>query len=248
MIKEFEHTAYGKIRTVYLENEPYYNLKDLCRLFEIKSITDIRPKLRDSQIKTVPVDTDRGIQNMFFVNAENLSTIFFQSKRKDADIILNWLYRTVLPELIKFGAYNISEYKDSSKVIELLDSFQELKVRNSVLETNLLLNSPKLKAMDQLFGTSSCVDLDMVHEIIKYKGITKDILLKILRATHVLDESNIPFQDFCDRKMFRVVEAKVVTGGSTYRSVKTFVYRSGINFIERILKEYDGHKHRRQEK
>ena len=57
-----------------------------------------------------------------------------------------------------------------------------------------------------------------------------------------MDDSNVPHQEYCDKKYFRVVEAKVVSGGSTVTSQRTYVYRSGITFIERILKEYQGAK------
>jgi phage antirepressor YoqD-like protein len=108
------------------------------------------------------------------------------------------------------------------------------------------MNTPKIKAIDNLLGTTSCVDLDMVHEVIRFKNIGRDVLLKILRTAHVLDEQNIPFQDFCDKKYFRVVEAKVVSSGTVIKSTKTYVYKGGITFIERILKEYDGNKQRKE--
>lgn len=246
MIKEFEHTAFGKIRATIIDDEPCFNLKDLCRIFEIRNVSEMRSKLNDSDVKLKAVPSEKGTQNMFFVTAEHLTTIFFQSKKKEAEVIGDWLYRIVLPQLIKFGTYQLEDMGDPNKVMEFLDEFQDLKVRANVLETTLKMNSPKIKAIDNLLGSTSCVDLDVVHEVIKFKSIGKDILLKILRATHVLDESNIPFQDYCDRKLFRVVEAKVVSGGSLYRSTRTYVYKSGITFIERILKEYDGNKHRKE--
>jgi phage antirepressor YoqD-like protein len=161
-------------------------------------------------------------------------------------VIGDWLYRTVLPQLIRYGIYQIEDFENPDKIIEFLDEFQELKVRANVLETTLKMNTPKIKAIDNLLGTTSCVDLDMVHEVIRFKNIGRDVLLKILRTTHVLDEQNIPFQDFCDKKYFRVVEAKVVSGGTVIKSTKTYVYKGGITFIERILKEYDGNKQRKE--
>jgi prophage antirepressor-like protein len=246
MIREFEHNAYGKVRATIVDDEPCFNLKDLCRMFEIKSVSEVRTKLNDTSIKLVSVLHDKTHQNMFFVTADHLSTIFFQSKRKDAEVIGDWLYRTVLPQLIRYGIYQIEDFENPDKVIEFLDEFQELKVRANVLETTLKMNTPKIKSIDNLLGTTSCVDLDMVHEVIRFKNIGRDVLLKILRTSNVLDDQNIPFQDFCDKKHFRVVEAKVVSGGTVIKSTKTYVYKSGISFIERILKEYDGNKQRKE--
>lgn len=246
MIREFEHTAYGKVRATHVDDEPCFNLKDLCRIFHIKSVSEIRTKLNDSSVKLVTVPSEKGDQNMFFVTADHLSTVLVQSKRKEAEIIGDWLYRVVLPQLIKFESYQIDTFKDPEKAIELIEEFEDLKVKATILETQLKMNAPKIKSIDALLGTTSAVDLDVVHERIKYKNIGKDVLLKILRASHVLDEENVPFQDFCDRKLFRVVETKVVSGGSHYSQRKAYVYRSGITFIERILKEYDGRQQRKE--
>lgn len=246
MIREFEHTAYGKVRATFVEDEPCFNLKDLCRIFQIKSVSEVRSKLNDASVKLIPVPNEKGEQNMFFVPADHLTTVFFQSKREDAERIGDWLYRIVLPQLIKFDTYQVDTLQDPEKAVDFLDEFQDLKVKANILETTLKMNAPKIKAIDALLGSSSCVDLDIIHSYIRYKNIGKDVLLKILRATHVLDEENVPFQDFCDRKLFRVVEARVVSGGSLYSQRKTYVYRSGITFIERILKEYDGNKQRKE--
>lgn len=245
MINEFEHNAFGKVRTTIVENEPCFNLKDLCRMFEI-SVTEIRSKVNDASVKLVEFDGEKGRQKMFYITADHLSTVFFQSKRKDAEVIGDWLYRCVLPKVIRYEKYKEYNFQDPEVALAFLDNFEELKVRTNVLETTLKMNMPKIKAIDKLLGTTSCVDLDLVNEVIKFKNVGKDMLLKILRATHVLDEQNIPFQDFCDKKYFRVVEAKVVAGGTVIKSIKTFVYKSGITFIERILKEYDGNKQRKE--
>lgn len=242
MIREFEHQVYGKIRTAVIEDEPCFNLKDLCKLYDIKSVNDVRPKLNEAAVKTLPVTADKGVQNMFFITADNLANLFFQSTKLEAEAISDWLYRTVLPQLIRYGTYHVDDLQDVNKLIEFLDDYQNTKARANVLETTLKLNTPKIKMIDQLLGSSSCVDLEMLHEVIKFKGFQRAELLKVLRATHVLNDHNLPLQEFCDKRHFRVVEAKVVAGGTIVSAIRTYVYQSGIAFIETILKEYGGVK------
>jgi len=243
MIKEFESALYGKVRTAIIEDEPCFNLKDLCRMYEIKNMNEVRTKLNDSGIKTLAVTTEKGAHNTFFITADNLANLFFQSTKAEAEVISDWLYRIVLPQLIKYGTYKVEDLQDPNKAIEFLEEFQDVKVRATILETTMKLNTPKIKMIDKLLGSSSCIDLDMLHEVIKFKEIQKADLFRILRAVHILNDNNLPLQEFCDRKHFRVVEAKVVAGGSIKKSIRTYVYQSGISLVERLLKEYEGVKH-----
>ena len=243
MIKEFESTLFGKIRTTVIEDQPCFNLKDLCRLYEIKSASECRSRLNDSGVKSVAVPTDKGTKDMYFVTADNLAGCLFQSSKIDAEMISDWLYRDVLPQLIKYANYKVEDFQDVNLVVEFLDEFQDMKIKVNVLETTLKMNAPKIKAIDKLLGTSSCVDLDYVHDVIKFKGIQNAELLKVLRAAHVLNDQNQPLQEFCDRKYFRVVQARVIVAGSLITSDRIYVYQSGISFIERLIKEYDGAKH-----
>ena len=248
MIKEFESPLYGTIRTSIVEDQPCFNMKDLCHLFGIKSVHTCRTRVPGEGIKVVPVSTDKDkTNNMYFVTAEYLSSCLFLSTKPEAEGISDWLYRIVLPQLIKFNEYNVEDFHDPLFVVRFMDEFSDLKVKLNIMETNLKLNQPKIKSIDRLLGTNSCIDLDMVHEIIRFKGIRNAELLKILRATHVLNDANIPLQEFCDRKYFRVVEAKAISGANIITSKRTYVYQSGITFIERILKDYEGVKHGREE-
>lgn len=246
MIREFEHATFGKVRATFVDGEPCLHLSDLTKLFKIENASQIRSKLEKDSTKLVEVPSERGTTNNFFVSISQLSVFFFQSRAREATQIGDWIYRDILPQLTTYSLYQIQDLKDPKKAVEFLELFEDLKIRAHVLETELKINAPKVKAINELLGSGNCVDLDSVHEVIRFKSVSKEILFKILRATHVLDERNIPFQDFCDKKFFRVVESQTTACGKTYISLRTFVYRSGIAFIERILKEYDGRKLRKE--
>ena len=243
MIKEFHNNRYGKVRTAIIDDQPCFNLKDLTHIYGIKNINDFRSRIPSNAVKTLEVkDLNGASKNKYFIIADYLSSCMFQSTKTEAEAISDWLYRTVLPNLIKYQKYNVDEFKDPDVALKFLEDFEDLRVRHSVVETQLKLNAPKIKYIDRLLGTGSATDLDMVHEVIRYHGLKSTELLKILRAKRILDDSNVPHQEYCDKKYFRVVEAKVTSGGSTVTSQRTYVYRSGITFIERIIKEYQGAK------
>jgi anti-repressor protein len=242
MIREFKNAAYGTVRTALVDNEPCFCLKDICNMLEIKSVSHCRGKLNETGIKTVSVPNESGSKNMLFITSDNISGCLFQSKKAEAEVICDWLFRIVLPQLRKYSDYKVDDFQDVDVVVKFLDEYEDLKIRTNILETTIKINSPKLNSINRLLGTSNCYDLDIVHQVIKYKGINNAELLKILRANHILDESNIPYQEYCDKKYFRVVEAQAVCRGNVIVSKRTYVYQNGITFIERLIKEYQGEK------
>lgn len=247
MIKEFDSPQFGTLRTVLFEGEVCFSLKDLTRMLGIKSMTECRTRVPSEGIKIISVNSDEGEkQNHFFITEKCVKDCFFQSSSANAEEVMDWVYRTVLPEMQSYKRYNVDELKVASKALKFLEAYEDLKVKVNVLETHIKVNQPKLQWVDRFLGSGSCVDLDRVHEVLKFKGIKHIELLRILRAVHVLNELNIPYQEYCDRKYFRVVEAVATTGSMTITTRKTFVYQSGISFIERILKEYEGDSHGRE--
>jgi len=239
MVKEFSNAEYGVVRTSIVDDQPYFCLVDIARLLDIKNVQECRTKIPANEIKTIEVPDEKGKIKKLFISAKYISTCMFISKKAEAEMINDWLYRIVLPQLMKFGDYHVDDFHDPNVVIKFLDEYQDIKIRNNVLETNKKINEPKLKCINKLLGSSQCVDLDIAHNVLKFKGIGSMELFKILRASHVLDDHNQPYQEFCDRKYFRLVEAKSVAGGSILTSNRTYVYKSGITFIERILTDYE---------
>jgi anti-repressor protein len=245
MHKEFTNVQYGNIRTAIIDKEPYFCLKDVCKILDIRNVSECRGKLDEEGIKIKEILSGSCLTKMLFITAENLSGCLFQSKMADAEIVCDWLYLVVLPQLNSYVDHNVDEYLDPDRVIQLIDNVTDLKVKNEIMTTNQKLNEPKLRVLNKLLGTPHCVDLEMITLVIKYRNINPTELLKILRGHHVLDEANMPFQEYCDRRYFRIVEAKSTVGNHTLTCHRTFVYQSGVSFIEKILKNHEGGRHAR---
>lgn len=42
----FKNEEFGEIRTALINNEPYFNLKDVCNILEIKNVSDCKSRLK----------------------------------------------------------------------------------------------------------------------------------------------------------------------------------------------------------
>ncbi|MDX9797529.1 MAG: BRO family protein [Bacteroidales bacterium] len=243
MIREFKNADYGVVNATTIDEQPYFCLVDIARILDIKNAKDCRTGIPSSDVETLEVKTGSTTSKRIFINAKHISTCLFKSKNAKAQQINDWLYRIVIPQLMKQFDYDLESFNDPETVIQFLDEFQDLKIRNVILETDKKLNAPRLNLINKLLGSKSCVDLDRVTQVIRFHHLSNTDLYKILRSSHVLDDNNVPYQEFCDRKYFRVVESKVVSGGEIIRQQRTYVYKSGVSFIEKILTEYEVRNH-----
>ncbi len=242
MIRKFKNEEYGQVRTTLINNEPYFCLVDVARAFDISDSNVCREIIPSKDIQSVEIVNEKNKENKLFIKKEHISTLLYRSKKKNAELVNNWLYATVLPQLINQLEYNIDDFKDPNKLVGLIESNNDLRIRNTVLETINKLNEPKVKAMDKIVGSSKCYDIDVVNRVVKYPNISPADLIKILRVTGVLDETNRPYQEYCDKRYFRVVESRSVEKGAMMTSTRTYVYNSGVNFINKILGEYEINK------
>lgn len=245
MLKEFTNAQFWSVRTAIIQEVPCFCLKDICKILDIRNVSECRGKLNEEGFHSKEVMSGSCQTKMLFITAENLSGCLFQSKKADAEFICDWLYRIVLSQFNSYANRHVDEYLEPDKVVQLLDNVDDLKMRNEVLEMNQKLNEPKLRAMDKLFGSTHGVDLDAITLVIKYRNVNPTKRMKILRGHHVLDEKYRPYREYCDRKYFRIVEAKSIVGNNCLSLHRTFVYASGIMFIEKILRNYDGGRHAR---
>lgn len=243
MIRQYENAKFGVVKATMIDEQPYFCLIDIARMLDIKNAKDCRMGIPSSDVVTLEVKQGKTKPKRIFINAKHISRCIFKSKNRNAQKINDWLYRIVIPQLMKQLNYDIESFKDPETVIGFLDELQDLRIRNTVLETDKKLNAPRLNLINKLLGSKSCVDLDMVTKVIKFHHLSTTDLYKILRSNHVLDDNNVPYQEYCDRKYFRVVESRVVIGGEIIRQQRTYVYKSGISFIEKILTEYEVKKH-----
>jgi len=237
MIREFKNAEYGIVKATMIEKKPYFCLLDITKMMGIQNSTECKENIPSKDIESVEVLHGNKKVNKLFIKAKHISTCATKSKKAATPQINDWLYRIVLPQLLNYEDYDIDKYYENpEKIFSLIDAYQDVSIRNCVLETENKDAKKKIKFINKLIGSAECIDLDMAIHVMKYKGISLQLFYKTLRDHGVLDENNQPYQEYCDKRYFRLVEAKVVYGGNTIISCRTYVFKSGITFIENILK------------
>ena len=105
-IKIFNNPDFGEIRTVVIDNEPWFVGRDVCKALGYTDIkAGARKNVDDEDKRVRPVDTPSGNQNMTIINESGLYSLIFGSKLESAKKFKKWVTKEVLPTIRKTGQY-----------------------------------------------------------------------------------------------------------------------------------------------
>ena len=103
----FENEEFGEIRTVTIDNEPWFVGKDVAEaLGYLKARNAISAHVSDEDKKGAPIQgAQGGTQNMTIINESGLYALIFGSKLESAKRFKRWVTSEVLPSIRKTGSY-----------------------------------------------------------------------------------------------------------------------------------------------
>ena len=107
MIREFKNADYGIVRATVVKKQPYFCLIDIARLFGIQNSKTCLFKIPSSDIEKIEISQEKNKNKRIFINAKHINTCLFKSKKTEAQLIIDWLYRIVIPQLIKYIEYDM---------------------------------------------------------------------------------------------------------------------------------------------
>jgi prophage antirepressor-like protein len=161
-LRIFNNEEFGEVRTAVINDEPMFCLADICRVLEIKNVSDCKSRLRQKGIVTTDTLTNGGKQKMIFIDESNLYKTIFQSRKESAERFTDWVTGEVLPSIRKAGSYGMP--KTTGGQIQLLaQGYTELEQAvNSIKE-----DMTELKDNTPLYGC----EIDEVKQHVNRKGI-----------------------------------------------------------------------------
>lgn len=109
-LKIFEHPDFGALRTVTIDDEPYFVGKDVAEVLGYSNPQKaIRDHVDDDDKGVNEMVTPGGIQSTVFINESGLYSLILGSKLPGAKKFKRWVTSEVLPSIRKHGAYMTDE-------------------------------------------------------------------------------------------------------------------------------------------
>ena len=225
----FDNAEFGSVRTTLNNNEPYFCLSDICKILEIKNVSDCKSRLREKGIVITDTLTGGGNQKMTFVDESNLYKVIFQSRKESAERFTDWVTSEVLPSIRKHGMYAKEELLENPDL--LISVAQELKAereKNAALKADNDRMRPKEIFADAVSASHTSILIGDMAKLLKQNGVDigQKRLFEWLRSKGYLIKRkgadwNMPTQRSMELGLFEVKESTVNNPDGSVRINKT---------------------------
>lgn len=236
-LRLFETPEFGKVRTLSVNNEPYFMLADICRVLEIGNSSQAKTRLKkDGLISNEVIDSLGRLQQADFINESNLYKLVFQSRKPQAEKFGDWVTDEVLPSIRKTGSYSLQPQLPTT-YLEALEALVESEKIKQQQATQIQELKPKAEFYNAVVDSETAIDMGSVAKVLNM-GIGRNKLFQILRDKKVLQGNNQPYQLYIDRGYFRCIESSYTKpNGDTCVNIKTVVFQKGVDFIRKMIEK-----------
>lgn len=249
-LRIFENQEFGQVRTSLINDEPWFNLTDVCRILEINNPSQAKKRLnRDGVISNEVIDNIGRKQQANFINESNLYKLIFQSRKPEAERFADWVTSEVLPTIRKHGAYMTETViertlTDPDYLIQLATTLKEERQRRLLAEEENERNKPKVLLSDSCEVAENSILIGEFAKRLKQNGLPnmgQNRLFATLRNQGYLckngERRNQPTQKSMEQGLFET-KVRVINNpdGSTRTTTTTKMTGKGqIYFTNKFL-------------
>lgn len=225
----FSNEQFGEIRTVSINDEPWFVGKDVAAALGYQDAFGALKKHVDDEDKqncqNGSFDTPRG---MTIINESGLYSLVMASKLPTAKAFKRWVTAEVLPMIRKTGGYVNSEEQFISTYLPGVDekiktlfgtTLAALRQANAKLEEA----KPKVLFADAVAASNTSILVGELAKLIKQNGVDigQNRLFDWMRRNGYLTKRNEPTQRAMDMKLFEVMERTVNNPDGSVKITRT---------------------------
>lgn len=229
------------VRTVVINDEPWFVLNDVCKALEIDQVAGIKRRLNEEVISNHPLQTLGGMQNMNIINEDGLYDVILDSKKPEAKAFRKWITKEVIPSIRKSGKYSVPnhEFLNMSDEDKIITYFTKVKAEKELL---LLAeqNKPLVTFAETVLKSEDTILVRDMAKVIKEKGIDigEKKLYKKLREWNLVLLDNKPSQYAVEREWLVPQMYRYNQGGKEKISFSSKITPKGqVYIVNRIKKE-----------
>lgn len=233
-MKIFENPEFGKVRTIVIDNEPWFVGKDVANILKYQNGSrDINRHVDEEDRQNYQNGTFESPRGMTIINESGLYSLILSSKLPTAKKFKHWVTNEVLPSIRKNGGYIAGQ--DTLSDNELMARALLLAQRVIDDKTKQITEmKPKADFYDTVANTESLFSMADVAKTLDM-GIGRNKLFAFLRDKGILDKDNHPYQKYVDAGYLRPIENHCKAGDNDVVYKCTYVKQKGIDYIRKIL-------------
>lgn len=222
----FNSEEFGKIRTVTIDNEPWFVGKDVAEaLGYAEPRSAVSKKVEECDRGVAEMETPSGKQKMTTINESGLYALIFGSKLESAKRFKYWVTSEVLPSIRKTGGYDMKQPQGK----ELL-ALAVLEAQKTIEEQTAQIEEMKPHAIlgQAITTANTSILVGDLAKILRQNGV--DIgaqrLFGWMRENGYLikrkgSDWNLPTQKSMDMGLFEIKESVHIDGNGCNKISRT---------------------------
>lgn len=228
-LKIFENEQFGKVRTLQIENEPYFVGKDVADILGYQNGSrDINLYVEEEDRLKYKISTSGQLREQILVNESGLYSLILASRKKEARAFKRWVTHEVLPNIRKHGAYMTDEVLKEALtspdfLIKLATELKEEREKRIALEID---NNIKAQQIGELKPKADYVDKILKSKsLMNVSQIAKDYGMSATKFNKILHELKVQYKQAEQWLLYSKYHDKGYTHSETF----DFENKNGIN-------------------
>lgn len=213
-IQVFEYRN-NKVRTVDVDGEAWFVLKDVCGVLEIADHKVVARRLDEDEVCQTPLTDSMGRQqSTTIINESGLYHVILRSDKPEAAPFRRWVTNDVLPAIRKTGSYNAPQLTRSQLLATaLIAAHEELEEKDKQIAEL----TPKGVFADAVSASSQSILVGELAKLLSQNGINigQNRLFAWLRENGYLikdrkrTDYNMPTQKSMELRLFEIKETSI---------------------------------------
>ena len=116
-IQIFEHEAFGQIRVIDLDGEPWFVAVDVCSALELEDTGRATSRLDEDELTRIKIVSGCQNREMLAVNEPGLYSLVLGSRKPEAKTFKRWVTHEVLPSIRQNGYYALMPVETSQRTL-----------------------------------------------------------------------------------------------------------------------------------
>lgn len=238
-IQKFVNENFGEIRTVTINNEPWFVAKDVCDILGVQNVTQSMQQLEDFERSMFNIGR-QGEANI--ISESGFYTLVLRSRKPIAKPFRLWVTQEVLPQIRKTGGYILVKEDEPNELIMA----RAVQIANETIKHKDEIIANQKKRINSLEETEKDWKLLMdtkgtfsVNEIAHFIGIGEYKLFSYMRNVGLLFKNengdNVPYENPTNKGKFTAIPA-IAPDGTAHLQAR--IYPDGISYITKLLRKY----------